>query len=290
MKEIKTVAVIGAGLMGRQIALNTAMHGYQVILNDSFPEALKKGEACVEDYLAGRIAKGKLTQEAADQARQGLRYEEELQKAVEKADLVIEAIIEDRAAKEALFRKLSDFAPKDAILATNSSFMVSSLFKDCVEDPGRLANIHYFNPAMVMKLTEVVQGEHTREETIDALMEFSRNTGKDPIWVRKEIDGFIANRFVRVIKNEACYLLEEGIATAQEIDTALEKGLNYPMGPFRLMDLTGVDLSYLASKRVYEETGVKQPGFDALKAKYEAGEWGRKTGKGWYDYTDGAKK
>ena len=126
-------------------------------------------------------------------------------------------------------------------------------------------------------------------KTIDALMDFSRKTGKDPIWVRKEIDGFIANRFVRVIKNEACYLLEEGIATAQEIDTALEKGLNYPMGPFRLMDLTGVDLSYLASKRVYEETGVKQPGFDALKAKYEAGEWGRKTGKGWYDYSETKK-
>ena len=227
-----------------------------------------------------------MSEESALQAKKNLFFTTSLEMAAKDTDLVIEAIIEERGAKEELFRKLNELAPKDAILATNSSFMVSSLFAGCVDNPQRLANLHYFNPALVMKLNEVVQGPHTSKETVDALMEFARRTGKDPVWVRREIDGFIANRIVRAVKNEACYLLEEGIATAQEIDTAVEKGLNYPMGPFRLMDLTGIDLSYLASKRVQDETGVKQPGFDAIKAKYEAGEWGRKTGKGWYDYTD----
>ena len=286
MRKIHKVCVVGAGLMGKQIALNAALHGYLVMLNDSIPEAVGKAEAWADEYLKGRVAKGKLTEEAAAQAKKNLFFTIDLEMAARDADLVIEAIIEEQSAKEALFRKLNELAPKDAILATNSSFMVSSLFAGCVDNPARLANLHYFNPALVMKLNEVVQGPHTIKETVDALMDFARNTGKDPVWVRREIDGFIANRIVRAVKNEACYLLEEGIATAQEIDTAVEKGLNYPMGPFRLMDLTGIDLSYLASKRVQDATGVKQPGFEAIKAKYEAGEWGRKTGKGWYDYTD----
>lgn len=286
MREIHNVCVVGAGLMGKQIALNAALHGFRVFLNDSFPNAVGGAESWAKEYLAGRVAKGKLTREQADAAFASLFFTTDLAMAAEDADLVIEAIIEDRAAKEELFRRLNDLAPKDAILATNSSFMISSLFAGCVDRPERLANLHYFNPALVMKLNEVVQGPHTGRETVDALMDFARKTGKDPIWVRREIDGFIANRIVRVVKNEALYLLEEGIATAPEIDTAVEKGLNYPMGPFRLMDLTGIDLSYLASKRVLEETGVKQPGHDKLKEMYEAGRWGKKTGHGWYDYTD----
>lgn len=286
MRNIHKVCVVGAGLMGKQIALNAAIHGYMVMLNDSNPEVVGKAETWASEYLEGRVAKGKMSEESALQAKKNLFFTTSLEMAAKDTDLVIEAIIEERGAKEELFRKLNELAPKDAILATNSSFMVSSLFAGCVDNPQRLANLHYFNPALVMKLNEVVQGPHTSKETVDALMEFARRTGKDPVWVRREIDGFIANRIVRAVKNEACYLLEEGIATAQEIDTAVEKGLNYPMGPFRLMDLTGIDLSYLASKRVQDETGVKQPGFDAIKAKYEAGEWGRKTGKGWYDYTD----
>ena len=135
-----------------------------------------------------------------------------------------------------------------------------------------------------MKLTEVVQGPQTSEETVQFLLDFSRKTGKDPVWVKKEIEGFIANRILRAVANEALYLVEEGVATPEEIDIAAEKGLNYPMGPFKLMDLTGVDLSYFNLKRVYDETGEKRAGFDLLKKKYEANEWGRKTGKGWYEY------
>lgn len=286
MKEIKKVCVAGAGLMGRQIALNTALHGgYDVTLTDSVPEALAAAGAWAEEYLAGRIAKGKLTADQVADANARLHLIGALEEAADGADLVIEAIIEDQKIKEAFFTQLNGIVSKEAIIATNSSFMVSSIFAHCVDNPARLANIHYFNPALVMKLTEIVKGPHTSQETADALMSFSRSTAKDPVLVTKEIDGFIANRIVRVVKHEALYILEQGVATAADIDTAVEKGLNYPMGPFKLMDLTGIDLSYLAAKRVLEETGVKQAGYDLLKQKYEAHEWGRKTGKGWYDYS-----
>jgi 3-hydroxybutyryl-CoA dehydrogenase len=272
--------------MGRQIALNSAQYGIKVCLHDSFPNVINSAQDWAKEYLTGRVAKGKMTQEQAGAVLANLVFTSDLTEAAGKADLVIEAITEDRAAKEVLFRKLNGIAPKDAILATNSSFMVSSLFTGCVDHPERLANFHYFNPALVMRLIEVVQGPHTGKDTVEALMDFGKKTGKDPVWLRKEIDGFIANRILRVVKNEALYLLEEGIATAPEIDTAVEKGLNYPMGPFRLMDLTGIDLTYMASKRVLEETGVKQPGYDRIKEMYDAGRYGKKNGRGWYDYTD----
>lgn len=284
MKSIKKVCVIGAGLMGRQIALNTAIHGYEVYLTDAFSETLEKVKVWSKEYLEGRVAKGRLTEEEARKAADNFKVVNTLEEAAKDADLVIEAIIEERKAKEKLFADLDKLVRSDTILATNSSYMVSSLFVDFVSNPERLANLHYFNPALVMKLTEVVQGEHTSKETVDVLMEFSRKTGKDPIWVKKEIDGFIANRILRAISFEAFSLLEKGIASPEDIDTAVEKGLNHPMGPFRLQDLTGVDLSYLSAQRILDETGVKRPGYDILKSKYEAGEYGKKVGKGWYEY------
>lgn len=284
MKSIKKVCVIGAGLMGRQIALNTAIHGYEVYLTDAFSETLEKVKVWSKEYLEGRVAKGRLTEEEVRKAADNFKVVNTLEEAAKDADLVIEAIIEERKAKEKLFADLDKLVRSDTILATNSSYMVSSLFVDFVSNPERLANLHYFNPALVMKLTEVVQGEHTSKETVDVLMEFSRKTGKDPIWVKKEIDGFIANRILRAISFEAFSLLEKGIASPEDIDTAVEKGLNHPMGPFRLQDLTGVDLSYLSAQRILDETGVKRPGYDILKSKYEAGEYGKKVGKGWYEY------
>lgn len=285
VEDIKKVCVVGGGLMGRQIALNSALYGYDAYVTDTNPAVIDDVKAWAAKYLDERVAKGKMTPEKADLGRTHFHPVPTLEEAAKDADLVIEAIIEQRQIKEEFFRNVDKLVRPDTILATNSSFMISSFFAGCVSNPSRLANFHYFNPALVMKLVEVVQGPHTSEETVQVLLDFARATGKDPIWVRKEIDGFIANRILRAVSNEALYLLEEGIATAQEIDTAAEKGLNYPMGPFRLMDLTGVDLSYLNMKRKLDETGVKSIGMDILKEKYEKKEWGRKTGKGWYDYT-----
>lgn len=281
---IKKVCVVGAGQMGRQIALNTAIHGYETWLTDSFADVLPKVDAWARKYLAGRVEKGKLTQEAADAALANFHLAPSLEEAAAGADLAIEAIIEKKEEKETLFRALDGFLSPNAIIATNSSFMVSSLFKDCVSDPSRLANLHYFNPALSMKLIEVVRGDHTSDETAETLAEFARRTAKIPVVIRKEIDGFIVNRVARSITFAALEIVSLGVADPQDVDTALENGLNHPMGPFRLMDLTGIDLTYYVMAEM-EANGDHHPGFDLVEAKYKAGEFGRKTGKGWYDYT-----
>ncbi|MGD9559070.1 MAG: 3-hydroxyacyl-CoA dehydrogenase family protein [Oscillospiraceae bacterium] len=286
MKEIKKVCVLGAGLMGRQIALNTAQYDYEVTLYDSVPEALQGGADWAEEYLAGRIKKGRMTEEQVAGIKKRFHPEADFEAAAKDADLVIEAIIEDEAIKRDAFKKLNATCSVDTIFATNSSRMVSSLFVDCVDNPARLANLHYFNPAIVMELTEVVSGEHTSMDTVEILMEFSRKTGKTPIWVRKELDGFIVNNIVTAVSRTGYGLVEGGYATPMEVDLGAEKGLNYPMGPFRMQDLTGIDLTYHIMERRYKESGEKPLGYDIVKEKYDKGEWGRKTGKGWYDYSD----
>jgi 3-hydroxybutyryl-CoA dehydrogenase len=198
--------------------------------------------------------------------------------------LVIEANLEDKKVKEEFYKEINTCVGKDVILASNSSSICSSMFKDCVDNPARLANFHYFNPALAMKLVEVIKGEHTAPETIELLMEFAKRTGKTPIRVNKEIEGFVVNRILRAIRDEAFYLIEQGICSPQDLDTGVESGLNHPMGPFRLLDLTGIDLNYMSGKRRMEETGVKPNGFDIVKEMYEKNEWGRKTGKGFYEY------
>lgn len=286
IEDVKRVAVFGGGQMGRQIGLNTAMHGFDTYLTDTDLAVVDNVQAWAEDYIKGRIEKKKLTEGEGKSALAKFHTVKTLAEAAVNADILIEAIIEDRKIKEEFFKQIDKVAKQDAIIATNSSYMVSSIFKDLVSNPGRLANLHYFNPALVMKLTEVVQGAHTSEETVQALIHFSKETGKKPVLVKKEIDGFIVNRILRAVTNEALFLLEEGIASPEDIDTAAESGLNYPMGPFKLMDFTGIDTCYLVAKMMLEETGFKKPGIDLLKEKYKNKEWGKKTGKGWYEYAN----
>jgi 3-hydroxybutyryl-CoA dehydrogenase len=282
--QIKKVCIVGGGLMGRQIALNTAIHGFDTDLTDSASGVLENVRVWAKEYMDGRVEKGRLTREAADVALARFRVAESLEHAAGGASLVIEAIIEDKAVKTEFFKNLNAIVEKDAVIATNSSYMNSSLFADCVDNPARLANLHYFNPALVLKLTEVVQGAHTSDETAETLMEFSRRTGKTPILVRKECEGFVVNRILRALKDEAFRIVEEGICSPQEVDLGLELGLSHPMGPFRLNDLTGIDLTYHANERRLAKTGVKPPGYGIIKARFDAGEYGRKSGKGFYDY------
>ena len=183
-----------------------------------------------------------------------------------------------------VFKQLDALVRHDTIIATNSSRMVSSLFKDDISHPERLANLHYFNPALVMKLVEVVQGEHTSPDVAKALYDFAANTGKTPIWIKREIDGFIANRILKAIREEAYWLVENGYCTLQEVDTACENGLNHPLGPFRLCDLTGIDLAYDIMQRTMDETGEKPIGYEIIKQYYDQGRYGKKVGKGFYDY------
>jgi len=282
--EIKKVCVIGGGLMGRQIALNTAIYPYEVRLYDAKPEVRADVVKWEDTYLAGRIAKGRMTQEKVDGIRSRFAVCETLEEACQDADLVIEAIVEIKDVKSAVLHQVSELVRPDTIIATNSSRMVSSMFINDVSNPQRLANLHYFNPALVMKLVEVVQGAHCSQETAQTLYDFCLATGKDPIWLRKEVDGFVVNRILAALKKEARWLVENGYCTYQEVDIACEKGLNHPMGPYRLEDLTGIDLTYNIMQRAYEESGEKPLGYDLTKSMYDQGRYGKKSGHGYYDY------
>lgn len=285
-REIRQAAVVGAGAMGRQIALCCAIHGYPTTLTDSLPAALESAARWKAEYLEGRVAKGRMTRDEAGAAAANLRLTPRLDEAVAGAGLVIEAVVEQLEIKRALFAELDRLAPGEAILTTNSSTIVSSLIADATARPAQVANLHYFNPALVMELVEVVQGPHTSPETAETLMAFARKTGKVPILLKKEISGFVANRILAAVVREAAFLYENGYAGFAEIDLACEKALGYPMGPFRLMDLTGIDVSYLTRMQRFTESGREEdrpP--ESIAEKYRRGEFGRKTGKGWYDYS-----
>ena len=295
LDELKTVVVIGAGAMGRQIAMNTVLNGrargYRVLLCDSFAPALESAETWADGYLAGRVEKGRITKEEAGQVRQNLTITSDVDGSAAQADFVIEAIVEDLKVKRELFARISKICRPDAVLSTNSSNIVSSKLADVTEHPERLMNVHYFNPALAMKLVELVRGAHTSDETVAIAKAFAESTGKTAIVLNKEIAGFVVNRINAAVVHEALSLLEQGIATVEDIDTACEKGLNYPMGPFRLMDLTGIDVNYYVRVDRYAES---HDPYDAphplVVEKFKRGEYGKKTGKGWYEYPETAKQ
>ena len=282
--NIKKVCVIGGGLMGRQIALNTAIYPFDVTIYDANPAVLEDVAKRKDEYLSGRIAKGRMTEEQVAAISSRFTVCLTMEEALKDADLVIEAIIENKEIKEAVFRQVSDLVRHDTIIATNSSRMTSSLFAHCVANPRCLANLHYFNPALVMRLVEVVQGEHCSDETAQALYDFAIATGKEPIWLKKEVEGFVVNRILQAIKQEARWLVENGYCTPQEVDTACEKGLNHPMGPFRLEDFSGIDLTYNIMQRKIEQTGEIPVGYKLIKSYYDKGWYGKKSGRGFYDY------
>mgnify|MGYP005756449231 CR=1 FL=1 len=295
IEDVKTVVVVGAGVMGQQIAMNTAIKGrasgYQVILCDSFPAAVEKAQAWADQYLDGRVAKGRLTQEQVDQVKANFTVSQDVDGSAAKADLIIEAIVEKLDVKRELFGRISKLCKPDTVLGTNSSNIVSSKLADVTEHPERLLNIHYFNPALVMELVEIVRGPHSGDEAVEVARAFAVNTGKSPIVLKKEIAGFVANRINAAVAHEALSLLRKGVATVEDIDTACEKGLHYPMGPFRLMDLTGIDVNYYVRVDRYAESHDPFDAPDPLVIeKFKRGEFGKKTGKGWYDYTDQEKK
>ena len=282
--EIKKICVVGGGLMGRQIGLCAAIHGVDATVYDLKPEVLEAVQKWEDEYLAGRIAKGRMTEEQVADIRTRFHIEGSLEKAVEGVDCVIEAIIEVQEVKANFFRQLDALVDENVIIATNSSYMVSSLFADCVKNPSRLCNMHFYNPALVMEFVEVVQGPHTSEETAGAVYALAKTMGKCPIWQKKEIGGFAGNYLIAGLTQRARYLVQNGYCTPQEVDIALEKGFNHKMGVFRMGDLTGIDLTYTMMKTNYEKTGIKPDMYDVYEQMVKEGRLGRKTGHGFYDY------
>jgi 3-hydroxybutyryl-CoA dehydrogenase len=283
--EIRKITVIGAGNMGHQIALCAAMSGFQVKCTDTNPDILAKAIAFADNYLKERVAKGKLSEEAANQAIENLAFVPTIEEAVVDVDLVIEAIIEKLEVKRKLFADLDKICPAHTILATNSSYIVSSKIADATNRPEKVCNMHFFNPALVMKLVEVVQGPHVSEETVDSVMNAAKKMNKTPVLLHKEIYGFLVNRLLQATRKEALKLLDMGVASFEDIDTAAMNGLGYPMGPFQLLDLTGIDLAYHVGMEKYEESGdpADRPSPTVVE-KFTKGEWGKKVGKGFYDY------
>jgi 3-hydroxybutyryl-CoA dehydrogenase len=282
---MKKIAVVGAGAMGRQIALQCAVRGLPVSLTDSSPDALASARAFARQWVDGRIAKGKLAPAEADAALARLAFTPDLATAARDADLVVEAIVERFEPKAALFRELDAICRPEAVLATNSSNVRGSRLAAVTGRPSRVLNLHFFNPALVMELVEVVVHPGVSEDVIAASTAFCRAIGKIPVLMRKEIPGFIVNRIFRALTREALSLYEEGYASAEDIDLAVTKGLGHPLGPLALLDTTGIDVSYLARQDEYEETGVETAKPNRiLKEMYERKEWGKKTGKGFYVY------
>lgn len=286
-EEIKRIAVVGAGNMGHQISLTCALAGIETSCSDVSELQLRKAESFVKGYLPEKVARGKLTDEAARAAAARLRFTADLDEAAAGADFVIEAATEKLDLKKEIFRRLDRVCPPHSVLATNSSFFVSSLVAVETSRPARVCNMHFFNPALVMKCVEVVKGPHTAPETTALAMDLARRLGKAPVLLHKEIYGFLVNRILARMTEEALYLLETGVASFEDIDSAVENALGHPMGPLRLMDLTGIDLNYDIAMERYRETGdpAEKPS-PTIVEKFARGEWGRKTGRGFYSYPE----
>ncbi|MGP1906967.1 3-hydroxyacyl-CoA dehydrogenase family protein [Metabacillus sp. JX24] len=282
--KIHEIAVIGSGTMGSQIAMVCALSGYPVTLQDVSGESLAKAKDFLQQQMDKRVKKGRYTAEETDAAFSRILFTSSLED-VRDADLVIEAIVEKLDVKRELFRQLDEITQPHAILATNSSTIVSSKLADATSRPDKVCNIHFFNPALVMELVEVVKGPHTSDETADTAMGFVKTIKKTPVLLKKEISGFIANRILGKLMDEAVFLFENGYASHEEIDLVCTKALNHPIGPFALMDLTGIDVNYFVRMQRYEESGDERDmPAKIVREKVQNGELGRKTGKGFYTY------
>ena len=283
--DVKNVCVVGAGNMGHQIALQCALHGFKTVSTDVVPAVLEKAEKFVDGYLPGRVQKGKMTEDEAKATRSRISFTGDLKEAAKDADVVIEAVLERIDLKRKIFADLDKIAPAGAILATNSSFIVSSRIADATQRPDRVCNLHFFNPALVMKLVEVVQGPHVSDETAKCMMDFCLKIDKIPVHVKKEVDGFILNRIFSAIHKEAFWMLEMGVASYEDIDKACVYGAGHPMGPFRLLDLTGIDLAYdIGMSHFYESGDPADLPVPTIVKKYTEGKFGQKTGEGFYSY------
>ncbi len=276
------VLIVGAGAMGSQIAMVTALGGHSAYLYDVDADMLSRAERALRDRLAAQVAKGRRDAAAVEAAFDRLTLITELRGDV---DLVVEAVVEKLAVKRALFAELDRICPAHTILASNTSGFVPSKLAEATDRRDRFCNLHFFNPALVMRCVEVVRSLETSDATVATAVGFVESLGKLPVVLDKEIPGFVANRLLNAVRDEAIRLYEGGIATVEAIDTAARTALGYPMGPFELMDLTGIDIGYLAKNARYAETGdpADLPS-KTVTALVEQGHLGRKTGRGFYTY------
>jgi len=281
--EIKRVAVIGAGSMGSGIGYICAMKGYDVSMSDVNEELLKRGTTRIREMIVEGVSRGKLMPKEAEEVMKRVKGTTSIAEAAREADLVIEAVFENMDVKKDVFKKLDESSPPHAILASNTSALNITEMARATNRPDKVIGLHFFNPPYAMKLVEVVMGEQTSEETRKVADAFARGLGKETVTV-KDSPGFIVNRLVLPMLNEAAYLVYEGKTTIEDVDKAVTLGMNFPAGPFRLADFVGLDVALAVLQHLNEAFGDKFKPCPLLVEKVKNGHFGIKTRKGFYDY------
>lgn len=287
MTGIKKVGILGAGMMGADIALSCALAGYEMLLKEVNMELAQAGYERIQNSLEKWFSKGKIAieQQGKDKVIAAITPTDSFD-GFEEMDLVIEAIFEDLDVKVENFRQLEKVCKASCLIASNTSSISITKLGACLSTPERKAQflgMHFFSPAVIMKLVEVIQGEETSAEAMSLVCEFCESIGKEPVRVIDCV-GFIVNRILYALDNEAIRLLEEGVATAEDIDKACRLGLGHPVGPFTLMDLTSNELNLKVGEILHNAYGDRFKPRPALVKKVDAGHFGRKTGRGWHQY------
>ncbi len=285
MADISTISVIGAGIMGRGIAHAAALGGYKTILEDILPASLRRAETEIRSNLDKAVELGKVRSSDADAAFKRIEFASSIEEAARAADLVIEAVPEELESKIEIFTLLDKICAPRTILASNTSGLSITEIASVTYRAPKCVGMHFFNPVHKMKLLEVVRALETDTETLEAALAVGKRMGKEVVVV-KESPGFITSRINAMIGNEAFYMLQEGIASAEDIDRALKLGLNHPMGPFELVDIVGLDTRLHILEYLHKSLGEKFRPAPLLVQYVKAGRLGRKTGRGVYEYPD----
>jgi len=281
---INNLVVVGSGVMGRGIAYVAAAGGFHTTLHDTNEKALENAQRDLYQIFDKGLARGKMTAEQVEAAKGNLFFASQLKEAASNADLVIEAVPEKAEIKRAVFESLEEIVPEHCLFATNTSTMSPTEIGSYGKRPENTIAMHFFNPVHKMPLVEIVRGLETSDETAQVIREVAEKMGKETV-VINEFPGFVTSRISALVGNEAFYMLQEGLGTPEEIDKAIKLGLNYPMGPFELVDLVGLDARLNNLKYLHEKLGEKYRPAPLLEQYVKAGRLGRKSGKGVYDYS-----
>ena len=277
------IGIIGSGIMGAGIAHIAAQAGYEVVLVDVGQQQLEAAVKRITGNLDRAVQRNLIQASVRDQALKNIKTTTSLQEGAQ-APLIIESIWEELAAKQEMLQKLGQLAPANAILASNTSSIPITEIAKATKRPAQVIGMHFFNPPYAMNLVEVIKGYHTSEEAVKAVVDTATALGKKPV-VMNDSPGFVVNRLIAPFLNEAATLLQEGVATQEDIDECARLGLNHPMGPFQLMDLVGLDITLHEITSIFERTGdYKYRPSTLLRKMVTAGQLGRKTGQGWYKY------